>query len=168
VEATDPAGPLDGQIWIRSTDLQRFTYSDSLSKWLGELRVLDYGHQNATYIGFLNHNPRTTTDTTTAAEVGYLMDGVQRLMKAELRGANTPTSCTTQVWADQTLAIKLSWENAQTSVVTPTADSTGGWVAAAERVVFADGSTISANTFTGTTAASNPTVSLFIREEVTP
>jgi hypothetical protein len=159
-----------------------------LSKWLGELRVLDYGHQNALYVGFLNHNPRTTTDTTTAAEVGYLMDGVQRLMKAELRGSNTPAAmdgvqrlmkaelrgsntpaaCTTNVWADQTLAIKLSWENAQTSVATPSADSSSGWVAAAERVVFADGSTISANTFTGTTAASNPTVSLFIREEVTP
>lgn len=167
VEATDPVVPLDGQIWIRSTDLQRFTYSDSLSKWLGELVEWEFGHQNATYAGFLQTNPRIASDTTTGAEAGHYADGTIRLMEAHLRATNAADN-TTQVWVDQTLAIKLLWSGT-TAVVSPTADSTGGWIAPAARVVFAESTMVSADNITsGGTDASLPYVKLYVREEVTP
>jgi len=167
VEATDPSLPLDGQLWIRSTDLQRFTYSDSLSKWLGELVEWEFGHQNATFAGFLQTNPRIVSDTTTGAEIGYLADGVIRLMEVHLRASNAADN-TTQVWVDQTLAIKLLWSGL-TAVNTPTVDSTNGWIAPAERVVFADSTVVSADNITGGgTDASLPYIKMYVREEVTP
>jgi hypothetical protein len=167
VEATDPAGPLDGQIWIRSTDLQRFTYSDSLGKWLGELVEWEFGHQNVTYAGFLQTNPRILSDTTTGAELGYYADGTMRLMEAHLRASNAADN-TTQVWTNQTLAVKLLWSG-NTTVCTPTVDSTNGWVAPAERVVFAESTLVAANNITSSgTDASLPHVKLYVREEVTP
>jgi hypothetical protein len=156
---------------VRKTDLQTFTYYDSLGKWLGENRTMTFGHQSTLVTGFIQIAPHQPSDTTTDAEVGYLVDGTLRLMKVELNAINATDSCSTQVWADQSKAVSLAWDNvAEQETITPTADSTSGWVAPSDRVVFPDGSTVSADVVTavGGAGPSEHSMVLHVREEVTP
>lgn len=169
VESGAPANPADGQQWVRSTDLQRFVYSSTLGKWLGELEVWNAGHVNANHTGFLQVNPRSVSDTTTGAEVGYSSDGVMRVMKAVGNAGNAP-NCSVYVFSDQDTIAKLVWGGTDQMVWTPTADSSGGWIAPAARVVFDDTDVYSAS-YVPSAAPTNPTLSTFwiyVREEVTP
>jgi hypothetical protein len=174
VADTAPTTPVDGQQWVRGTDLQLFFYSDSLSKWLGELRGWEFGHQNDAYAGFLQKNPRIGTDTTSAQEVGYYADAVLRVWEVHLGsgGAGTPAACTTYIFADQDTALRVSWEGAKRSVSVPN-DTAASWVSTSSpetRVVFAATDVIAAaqKVGGGGTGAGFPHVWVYVREEVTP
>jgi len=166
VDTAAPAGLADGSLWVRSTDLARFMYSDSLGKWLGELTAFEIGNNAASASGFLKFNPNSVTDTTTTQAIGPLCDGVLRLMKVEYNSTTALAACTTYVFGNQTVAVKIVWDG-KSDVVTP-ADSGGQWIADSSRVVFTDGQTISAAQVTGGTLASAPWMRLSLREEVTP
>jgi hypothetical protein len=173
VQDTAPTSPVNGQSWLRGTDLQRFFYSDSLGKWLGESRMWGYGKSSADYTGFLNYHTSGASDTTTAAEVGAVAYGVVRIMNAVGRSSVAAAS-TTYVFAAQDTILKLVWDQTAGAIMewNPTADSSNSWIAPSNRVVIPDGGVVSMayvdSAGPGPDRPSASEVALWVREEVTP
>jgi hypothetical protein len=90
-----------------------------------------------------------------------------RLLEIEMVPRSYDVDCTTQVWADQTLAIKAAWDTSWTSIG-PSADSSGGWVAASDSVTFPADAVISANQICNGGTVDSPFIVLWVAEQVTP
>ena len=162
-----PAAP-DTFLW--STDDNRYSYDVGWGVWIGTPERWDIGKDSTAFTGFLEHNSGasfTATDTTTGAEVGFTSSVDMRLLAVELSPRVFDVDCTTQIWVDQTLAIKVAWDTTY-SMVVPSADSSGGWVAASDSVVFAADAVISADQICTGGTVDSPFLVLWVAEQVEP
>jgi hypothetical protein len=168
IEPSAPANPVDGQMWVRKSDLQRFVYSDSLGKWLGEPYRIQAGRNALNFTGFLRMGevPSVASDVTQNGFMTALNDSA-RIM--EVRGysqdAGTVAACTTFVFSAADTVLKLVWDNNRERW-TP---GGSGWVSAAPRVAVKPNTCISISIGAGgSVLPDNPLMWILIRDEVAP
>lgn len=169
VESSAPADPFDGQQWVRSSDLQRFVYSDSLGKWLGELVTIQANKNIGNATGVMNLGETGMTIAVAPYHGVFAWADSIRLMGARGKSfdVSTTASCTTFVAVDgDTTNLKLIWD-ANEELWTP---GGSGWVPADSiRVAFGQGETVSLHIGSGgSVLPDNPLMWLLLREEVTP
>lgn len=174
VSAAFPGNPADGHIYRRPSDHKLFTFSATFDRWIGVPEVWALGRNTADYNGFINIGAgNTQSDTTTDAEVGWRADATMRLMKVSGNSTSAANS-TTYVFADQTVVVKLVWDadSSGQQTWTPTADSSGAWIAPAARVAMSPGDILSAayvdSAGPSPTEPSGSHMAFYFSEEVTP
>jgi len=170
IETSPPPNPTDGQLWTRKTDLQRFVYSDSLGKWLGELQVIHFCRAAANASGQLRLGENATQNTTAPYNGFDVWGDSLRIMEviAHSFDVSTVAACTTFVWASDNSALKLVW-NSNTERWIP-GDS--GWISSqggAPRYAVPPGTVLGVTVGGGgSVLPDNPNMFFYCRREVVP
>jgi hypothetical protein len=171
-----PSGVLaNGEIWFRADTTAAsvvvegpFVYSLAESVSFGpEVQILA-NRRLANASGPLRMGETGTTPVN-PGEGGWMADRTYRLVK--VRGvsadASTTANCSTFIQSDEDTVLTLVWD-ANHEMWNPTADSSGGWVAPAARVVIDSSDVLSLTTGAGGSVLPDfPMVWLTLREEVT-
>jgi len=166
VEATAPTNPADGQIWVRSSDKQRFYYDAAFGKWLGDLVTIHVNRSAANATGAFRIG-ETATSNSLPPYAGFDVAGDSlRIMGVNAKSYDTSTTatCTTFVFSDADTILKLVWD-VNEEVWTP---GGSGWVSPAARVAVGPGKTISFYGSGGGILPDFPMMWFYCRKEVSP
>lgn len=166
VEASAPANPVNGQLWLRKSDLRTFVWSDSLLKWLGSEQVIHVSRSAANASGAYRMGETATSIILPYTGYDVATDSL-RIMEVVAKSGDVSTvaACTTFVVSDVDTILKLIWDANEERWI----PGGSGWVSAAARVAIGPTKTMSVSTGAGGSILPDfPHLWFFCRREVTP